>query len=114
MTDAAAITTPETIYLKDYRPFAYHIDTVHLTFRLSPTATRVVARLDVRPNADFPGPFFLHGQDLKLIWAKVDGQDVTPDVTENGLTCDVPNAPFVWEAEVEIFARSPSTPTAPM
>ncbi len=109
MKDATAATSPETIYLKDYRPFAYHIDAVHLTFKLAPTATRVVARLDVRPNADFPGPFFLHGQELKLIWAKVDGKAVTPDVTDTGLTCDVPDAPFVWECEVQI---SPETNTA--
>ena len=64
---------------------------------------------------------------------------ISPDVTERGLTCDVPNRPFVLEAEVEIapaantaleglymsdgmyctqceaegFARSPITLTAP-
>ncbi|WP_375280591.1 aminopeptidase N [Pseudooctadecabacter sp.] len=105
MKDAA----PQTIYLKDYRPFGYHIDDVHLTFRLSPEATRVVARMSVRPNAEYPGEFFLHGQDLKLIWAKIDGAEVAPDVTDAGLTCPVPDAPFVWEAEVEI---SPATNTA--
>ncbi|MGJ8610721.1 MAG: aminopeptidase N, partial [Octadecabacter sp.] len=98
MTDA----TPQTIYLKDYRPFAYHVDDVHLTFRLSPDATRVISRISFRPNADFPGVFFLHGQDVKLISAKIDGVAVSPTVTPDGLTCDVPDAPFVWEAEVEI------------
>ncbi|SLN19591.1 aminopeptidase N [Pseudooctadecabacter jejudonensis] len=105
MTNAA----PQTIYLKDYRPFGYHIDAVHLTFKLAPTATRVIARMQVRPNADYPGAFFLHGQELTLIWAKIDGVPVTPDVTAEGLTCDAPDAPFVWEAEVEI---SPDTNTA--
>ncbi|MEL6957659.1 MAG: aminopeptidase N [Pseudomonadota bacterium] len=109
MKDASAATQPETIYLKDYRPFGYHIDDVHLTFRLAPTATRVIARMSVRPNADCPGPFFLHGQDLRLIWAKIDGAEVNPDMTETGLTCDVPDTPFIWEAEVEI---SPETNTA--
>jgi len=109
MTDAVQATDPAKIYLKDYRPFGYHIDDVHLTFRLAPTATRVVSRLTVRPNPNHPGPFFLHGQDLKLIWAKIDGAPVAPKVTEDGLTCDVPDTPFVWEAEVEI---SPATNTA--
>ncbi|SMX38018.1 aminopeptidase N [Octadecabacter ascidiaceicola] len=105
MTDAAQ----ETIYLKDYRPFAYIVDDVHLTFKLADTATRVISRISFRPNTDFPGEFFLHGQDVKLISAKIDGVAVSPNVTPDGLTCDVPDAPFVWEAEVEI---SPSTNTA--
>ena len=33
--------SPQTIYLKDYKPFGYDIDAVHLTFVLAPTATRV-------------------------------------------------------------------------
>jgi aminopeptidase N len=105
MTDAA----PQTIYLKDYRPFGYYLDDVHLTFRLAASATRVVSRISVRPNVDFPGEFFLHGQDVKLIWAKIDGADVTPVITGDGLTCDVPDGPFMWEAEVEI---SPATNSA--
>ncbi|MCL4125583.1 UNVERIFIED_CONTAM: hypothetical protein GTU68_008430 [Idotea baltica] len=105
MLDAA----PTTIYLKDYRPFGYIIDDVQLTFRLHDTKTRVINRMSVRPNVEYPGPFFLHGQDVKLIWTKVDGVEISPDVTEHGLTCVVPDAPFVWEAEVEI---SPSTNTA--
>ena len=105
MKDAA----PQTIHLSDYRPFGYIVEDVHLTFRLDPHATRVISRISFRPNADFPGEFFLHGQDVKLIWAKIDGADVTPDVTAEGLTCGVPDAPFVWEAEVEI---SPTTNTA--
>ena len=105
MTDAK----PETIHLSDYRPFGYIVDDVHLTFRLSPTATRVISRISFRPNTDFPGEFFLHGQEVKLISAKIDGVEITPMVTAEGLRCEVPNAPFVWEAEVEI---SPATNTA--
>ncbi|MCF2870245.1 aminopeptidase N [Octadecabacter sp. G9-8] len=101
--------SPQTIHLSDYRPFAYTVDSVHLTFRLAPKATRVISKIAFSPNAAFPGEFFLHGQDVKLIWAKIDGVDVTPDVTDAGLTCAVPDAPFVWEAEVEI---SPATNTA--
>ena len=105
MTDAA----PETIYLKDYRPFAYIVDDVHLTFKLADTSTRVLSRISFRPNSNFPGEFFLHGQDVKLISAKIDGVNVSPAITSEGLTCDVPDGPFVWETEVEI---SPSTNTA--
>jgi aminopeptidase N len=45
---------------------------------------------------------FLHGEKLKLISAQIDGVPVTPTLTPEGLSCDVPTGPFTWEAEVEI------------
>ena len=106
MRDAA----PQTIYLKDYTPFGYIVEDVHLTFRLHPTKTRVLSRIQFRPNPDAAEhSFFLHGENLTLIDAKIDGQLIKPDLTETGLTCQVPNAPFLFEAEVEI---SPQTNTA--
>ncbi|WP_208352439.1 aminopeptidase N [Pseudaestuariivita rosea] len=102
--------TPQTIYLADYTPPAFLVDAVHLTFRLDPNATRVISRIEFRPNPDATSQdFMLHGEHLKLIWAKVDGQDVQTNLTGDSLKLDVPNAPFIWEAEVEI---SPATNTA--
>ncbi|MEV8468620.1 aminopeptidase N [Fluviibacterium sp. DFM31] len=92
----------QPIYLADYTPPAFWVDRVELTFRLHPTATRVLSRVAFRPNPDAPGPFTLHGQDLTLIRATIDGNEVTPTLTDDGLTCPAPDAPFVWEAEVEI------------
>ena len=100
---------PQTIYLKDYREPAHWVEDVHLTFKLHPTQTRVISRVRFTPNADAPGPFTLDGEELTLIWAKIDGEEVTPELTDEGLTCAVPDAPFTWEAEVEI---SPETNTA--
>jgi len=106
MKDAA----PQTIYLTDYTPPAYLVDSVQLTIQLNPTATRVISRIAFRPNPNAASTdFFLHGKDLKLINVKIDGNTITPDLTAEGLACTVPNAPFVFEAEVEI---SPSTNTA--
>ncbi len=99
MRDAA----PTTIYLKDYSPFGYIVDSVHLTFDLAPHATRVTSRIAFRPNPQATDrTFFLHGEELKLIRASIDGTPITPDLTDKGLTASVPDAPFVWEAEVEI------------
>lgn len=98
MRDAA----PKTIYLSDYKPFGYQIDTVELTFDLHPNATRVKSRIAFVPVADADDTFFLHGENLNLISARIDGVAVTPEVADQGLTCQVPNKPFVWEAEVEI------------
>ncbi|SDW18166.1 aminopeptidase N [Ruegeria halocynthiae] len=99
MRDAA----PTTIYLKDYTPFGYLVDSVHLTFDLAPNATRVTSRIKFRPNPDATDrTFFLHGEQLNLIRAAIDGVVITPDVTAEGLTAAAPDAPFVWEAVVEI------------
>ena len=95
--------TQQTIYLKDYKPFPWLIDDVHLTFRLDGTATRVSSRIAFRPNpASDGGAFFLHGDGVTLIGARIDGRPVTPVVTAAGLTCAVPDRAFTWEAEVEI------------
>lgn len=99
MKDAA----PQTIYLADYTPPAYLVDSVHLTFVLNPTATRVISKIAFRPNPEnASGEFFLHGEQLSLLSAKIDGVEADYQLVDGGLTAQVPNAPFVWEAEVEI------------
>ncbi|MFO8125638.1 aminopeptidase N [Yoonia sp.] len=106
MKDAA----PQTIYLSEYTPPAYLVDNVHLTFRLGALKTRVISRIAFRPNPNAAtSDFFLHGDDLKLISAKIDGQSIQPALSGEGLRCAVPDAPFVFEAEVEI---SPAANTA--
>ena len=59
---------PRSVRLADYRPFSHIVDTVDLTFRLHPTATRVIARLALRPNpaAGTPAPVVLDG-DGRLV-----------------------------------------------
>ena len=95
--------SPKTIYLKDYQPFGYIVEEVHLTFDLAPTATRVRARIRFSPNPETKDRrFFLHGEDLMLISAMIDGTEVTPTPQDGGITCAVPDGHFTWEAEVEI------------
>ena len=106
MKDAAA----QTIFLSDYKPPAFLVDDVHLTFQLAPQKTRVISRISFWPNPDSDdSTFTLNGENLALISAKIDGQDCTPTIANGVLTVAAPNAPFVWEAEVEI---SPETNTA--
>ncbi|MGR3342876.1 MAG: aminopeptidase N [Paracoccaceae bacterium] len=103
-------STPRPVYLRDYTVPNYLIDKVELTFRLAPKSTRVLSRIAFRPNpAAQSKDFFLHGRDLKLISASIDGVACVPTITNDGLTASVPDAPFVWQAEVEI---SPETNTA--
>ena len=95
--------SPQTIYLSDYTPPAFLVENVYLTFHLSAKKTRVISEISFTPNPSSKNrDFFLHGEGLRLISAHVDGRPVTPKVTQEGLTCDVPDAPFVWTAEVEI------------
>ncbi|SFS72220.1 aminopeptidase N [Sulfitobacter marinus] len=93
----------QTIYLADYTPYGFIIDSVALQFDLDPHITRVKSAIAFHPNPEATDPtFLLNGENLKLISAKIDGKPVTPKFTAEGLTCDVPDGPFLWEAEVEI------------
>ena len=97
------MSSDTTIRLSEYQPPAYLIDGVSLVFTLDPKATRVRSSIRFRPNPKTTSrDFFLHGENLKLISAKVDGVPVNPALNEEGLTLSVPDAPFLWEAEVEI------------
>ena len=99
MRDAA----PTTIYLSDYAPFGFVVESVALTFDLDPHKTRVTSRIAFAPNPETKDlTFFLHGENLLLISSRINGEEVNPTLTDEGLTCDVPDSPFIWEAEVEI------------
>ena len=110
MKDASPAAAPLEIFLSDYTPPAYLVDTVELEFKLHPTATRVLSKIAFRPNPEATDrTFYLHGEQLQLISAKIDGTDANAKVTPLGLTAQAPDAPFVFEAEVE---NSPQTNTA--
>ncbi|OWU77950.1 aminopeptidase N [Marinibacterium profundimaris] len=99
MRDAA----PQTILLSDYTPFGWQLEKVELTFILAPRATRVKSRIAFVPNPGAPAQdFFLHGEELTLISATIDGTPADTHLTSEGLTAKVPDGAFTWEAEVEI------------
>jgi aminopeptidase N len=85
-TDAA----PAEIRLADYRPPAFLIDTVDVTFELGEAATTVVSRLAVRrnPEAEPGSPLHLDGEALTLVGLTRDGAPVTPTETHGGLLID--------------------------
>ncbi len=99
MKDAA----PQPIRLADYRVPNWLIEDVHLTFQLHPERTIVKSRIRFTPNPETTDRHFeLMGEDLILKSVRIDGQDWKPHVNDGLLTADVPDAPFTWEAEVEI------------
>ena len=100
--------TPQTIYLKDYRPPQFLIDTVDLHIDLAEEWTTVKAELNFRRNtasAENSKTLVLNGQKMELMAVILDKVELTQDqyqVDESQLTInDVPEK-FVLSTEVRI------------
>ena len=98
--------TPKAILLRDYKPSAWLIDTVHLDIALHPTETRVKSRLSLRPNPARKGkrgPLVLDGESLTLDGVMLDGEMLTEKsyaVSETELRiAAAPDGPFTLEIE---------------
>lgn len=100
--------TAATVYLKDYQPPEYTIDTVDLIFYLYEHGSRVRSRLTVRRVAEQQGTtkaLKLMGEGLEPIWVRLDGSELSASqyrVDEQYLTIFEPPDNFVLETEVEI------------
>jgi aminopeptidase N len=68
------------VRLQDYRPPDWLVETVQLDVSLHPTATRVRARLKLKPNSTgrSPAPVMLDGDGLKLVSLALDGAPLAP------------------------------------
>ncbi len=97
--------TPQAIRLADYRPPAFLIDAVHLTFDLRPATTRVKAKMQVRRNGAHTDPLQFNGERLKAISVAIDGRVLAEgERTVDGEFLTIPGTPdaFTLETEVEI------------
>ena len=100
---------PQEIRRSDYRPPAWLVDDVALTFELDVDDTRVHSRLSVRRNPDpaaaADAPLVLDGQQLQLDAVRVDGRELGGNeysVDADRLTIfDVPDG-----AQVECSTRT--------
>lgn len=73
---------PPTIYLRDYKVAPFKIESVELTFELSPNATRVTSQIRLKRNPkslEKNAPLVFDGEKLKLISAEVDGRMLASD-----------------------------------
>jgi aminopeptidase N len=96
--------SPQPILLKDYQPTPYTIDSVALDFQLDAEATRVTARLALRPNpasTAAAAPLVLDGEMLTLESLTLDGAALGPEdysVSAAALTlARPPQRPFTLE-----------------
>lgn len=96
------------VRLQDYRPSDWLIDKVDLDIALHPSATRVRARLALRPNPAASGaaPLRLDGDELSLASIAIDGAPLPKDAytaTPDNLTiAQPPQGAFQLEIETTI------------
>jgi len=93
------------VKLSEYKPYDWLIDTVDLDFQLDPKATRVQAKLVMRPNPKGRrnAPVVLDGDELTLASIKLNGKTLAAtdyDVSASSLTIkNPPREKFTLEIE---------------
>ncbi len=96
--------TPQEIHLKDYTPPAYKVANTELSFDIHDGQTTVTTKTQYTTNNDSDEPLFLEGEELKLISCKLDGKDIQPKITAEGLTLPCPGKDiFTLEIVTEIY-----------
>ena len=97
--------SPKTIYLKEYTPASYHIETVDLRFELAPQQTRVSSRISFKSVEEEVESLFLHGEELELESIRINGDEVAKEsyqISAEGLTLFAPPTEFILETIVTI------------
>jgi aminopeptidase N len=95
--------TPQPIRLADYRPPAFLVDEVHLTFDLKPNATRVTANLKVRRGGEHQEPLQFNGERLFPVSVAIDGRRLlASEYVIDGEFLTIPKAPDVFTLTTEV------------
>lgn len=106
------MTGKTTIFLEDYQPPRFFIDSVELDFRLGEEETRVRSTLSVRRNGDHAHPLVLDGEALTLTEIEVDGAAPDPAdyrLNANQLILDTRLQSLVLTTEVTIRPQDNTT-----
>jgi len=102
---------PRTIALKDYRPPAYRISEVSLTFGLDPAATRVTSVMKLA-RTGAAEPLILNGEHVQLVSVSVDGRKLAAGAYRvDAETLTIENLPEYFTLEV-VTEISPANNTA--
>ncbi len=94
---------PQTIYLKNYKPYPYSIEHLGLLFEIFDEHTVVTSTAQYK--REFEGDLYLYGEELEIISITIDGEDVTSyAVDEHGMNIPAPTADeFTLEIKTKIY-----------
>ncbi len=101
----------DPIFLADYKPCDFTVNTVHLNVELDETQALITSILDIsrNPQAKTPNaPLQLHGEQLELVSVALDGKLLTQSdftVDDYFLTIAQVSDHFVLETKVKIFPQ---------
>jgi aminopeptidase N len=106
--------TPQTVYLKDYKPPEYLIDSVDLNFVLDEETTRVISKLTMRRNSFCQSEnkaLTLFGEGLTLVSIALEGDALQEEQYQQGTeTLTIVNVPqdrvFVLTIENQIDPKA--------
>jgi aminopeptidase N len=96
--------TPKTIYLSDYQPPDYQVDSIDLHFDLHETKTLVKSKLSIQKRAKGPNtpPLKLNGEELRLKQVALNGTVLSPSEYElNDEALIFSNLPDSFELAIE-------------
>lgn len=100
--------TPKTIYLKEYQPPQYWIDSVNLRFELGEQQTRVVSEMEVRRNDQLDGPHILQldGEELVLGAVFLNDRALSDsDFSVDAESLWIPDVPEQFTLQIETFIK---------
>ena len=106
------MTKKATIYLKDYQPPDFSIESVALDFLLGEEDTRVRGTLSIKRNGRHSKPLVLDGEALSLRSIKLNDQSLDPTaytLSGDKLILDTNLERFVVQTEVIIHPRDNTT-----
>ena len=102
-TDSSPLSSPLTIYRKDYTPPAFLVDTVELGFDLDPHRTIVANRITMQRNPDGTNcDIVLHGEEIDLVQLRMNGKVLQAgEYSIDGVLLTIRNAPEQVVLEIE-------------
>ena len=94
---------PQTIHLKDYRPYPYAVEHVEMNFDIHEGYTIVNNSMTLRALTHHPENIVLNGEHLDLMAIKMDGECVEP-IEKNNKTLII-GKPNTKECLLQITTR---------
>ena len=100
---------PQSVYLKDYRPSDFLIDTVHLYVDLheEETCVKTILNLQRNPASNRTGaPLTLNGEDIALKSVIIDGHKLSPlNYTVDKFSLTIPAVPNQFTLETKVVIK---------